>query len=766
MNRIQKYFKKRKIRKYLSNIRTTTKKNVGGVLKGGRETTPLWKRGMYLSSDMPIRRAPQREKNVLETLKFMRDINPDASMAVWNFLRLANQGHEVEVFNASGEPDDEMTQYINDELAPRMGELYAGGTDQLVNVLNLTGFTEGAEALEVELSESLDDVVDFHAISPPKLDFKPNEETGKLELVEKQTDGTFKVLNPEQVFYVPIDPDIDDPYGRSPILPALQAIIFQTEVLKDLKAVAHHQGHARFDISVSSKAIIDNLPDDILNQGEEAVNEFVNNYMDSVEQAFFDLEPDDDFYHADTMTVQTVGGTSGKSMDSKSLIDIINQQVVTSLKQLPILMGRNESTTETHGKIQMEIYTAGVQSIQNVTKRLLEKAYTVALRVKGSQSSVKVTFNAVQTKDRKAEADAENIEINNAIAKVNQGWIDNDAAANAIVGHDAVGEPKQQMSSYSLSSLMKNNTEPTETDEEGRIIRKFPSKTLFSREGKRQEVDEFILEMNEPWSEVVASMSITAQEEFSELLTNQCSNILDNIEKAENPPEINKNNRSVDEPESFDKWLTENVIDNKLQVQFKEEWEQLLTEWIFKTILEVSRINLLDIMPDIYLGWIDDKLMEWIGWRAEFSSIEIVGTTRDAISKVLYDVVSNGPWSIDKATEAIQDSHAFGESRARVIARTELLTSQTTGQFASDLDLYDRGLIIGKKWHSTRDNRTRHNHKEADGQIKEFLEPFIVGGELLMFPRDSEMGASAKNVIQCRCFYTRILVGQEDEMEG
>lgn len=756
--------KRRRARKYINNVRSLTKKNIGGKLTGGRETTPLWQRGFFISSDMPIRRAPHREKNVLDTLKFMRDINPDASMAVWNFLRLANQGHDVEVFNVNGEPDEEMQQYINDELAPRMGEIYAGGTDQLVNVLNLTGFTEGAEALEVELNETLDDVADFHAISPSKLDFRPNAVTGKLELVEKQLDGTFKVLNSEQVFYVPIDPDIDDPYGRSPMLPAIQAIIFQTEVLKDLKAVAHHQGHARFDISVSSKAIVDNLPDSILNQGEDAVNEFIDTYMNGVEQAFENLEPDDDFYHADTMTVTTVGGTSGKSMDSKSLIDIINQQVVTSLKQLPILMGRNESTTETHGKIQMEIYTAGVQSIQNVTKRLLEKAYTVALRVKGSQSSVKITFNAVQTKDRKAEADAESIEINNAIAKVNQGWIDNNAAANALVGHDAVSEPKQQMANYPLSSLMKPNTEPTETDEEGRMIRKFPSKTLFGKEGSRQEVDEFILEMNEPWSEVVAKMSIDAQEDISALLARQCKTILDLIEDAENPPEILKNQR-LDEPEDFDKWLKENVIDNELEIQFKEDFEPLLREWIFKTVLEVGRINLLTILPDTYLGWIDDTLMEWVNWRAEFSAIEIVGTTRDAISKVLFDVVADGPWSIDKATEAIQESHTFSDSRARVIARTELLTSQTTGQFASDLDLYDRGLLIGKEWHTTRDDRARHSHKEADGQIKEFLEPFVVGGELLMHPRDSEMGASAKNVIQCRCFYTRILVGQEDKMK-
>lgn len=100
-----------------------------------------------------------------------------------------------------------------------------------------------------------------------------DKETEELVLVERKIDGTFTKLNMEQVFYVPIDPDFDDPYGRSLMLPAIEAILFQTEVLRDLKVVAHHQGHTRFDISVSAEAILKNLPQHVLDQGDEAVQE-------------------------------------------------------------------------------------------------------------------------------------------------------------------------------------------------------------------------------------------------------------------------------------------------------------------------------------------------------------------------------------------------------------------------------------------------------------------------------------------------------------
>lgn len=473
------------MRKVLGNIRKDTlKKVVAGKFESGRQTKAKWDYGFLKQLNQPVKRELHREKKILDSLKLLRDINPDASMAVWNFLRLGNQGHEVQVFGIDGENDEEMQQYINEDLAPRIGKIYGGGTDQLVNVLNLAGFTYGAEALEVELDDSLTEIVDFHPIQPSKIDFIPNEESGELELSQRQPDGKWLTLNPEQVFYVPLDPDIDDPYGRSPMLPALEAVIFQAEVLNDLRIIAHKMGYPRFDVSVSTEAIVSNIPER-LQFDKEGSEKFINDYMDTIETAFAEIDIDDDFYHDDTIKVEQVSGMGGKSIDFKSLLDILDRQVTVALKQLPIMLGQNQSTTETHGSIQWEIQVAGIRSIQNMTKRLLEKAYTVALRVKGSQSSVSVTFNEVRSKDRQAEATAEATEINNLIAKVNQGWIDNDEAANEMVGHDAISEPKQQVGYSNLfGNTQKTKEEEKEDDDEGRQIRLFPSEIFLKEKTK------------------------------------------------------------------------------------------------------------------------------------------------------------------------------------------------------------------------------------------------------------------------------------------
>lgn len=56
-----------------------------------------------------------------------------------------------------------------------------------------------------------------------------------------------------------------------------------------------------------------------------------------------------------------------------------------------------------------------------------------------------------------------------------------------------------------------------------------------------------------------------------------------------------------------------------------------------------------------------------------------------------------------------------------------------------------------KTWDSVGDNRVRAAHLSADGQSVRVNEPFIVGGEQLMYPGDDSLGASAGNIINCRC---------------
>ncbi|MGP4063081.1 phage minor head protein [Halobacillus sp. H74] len=715
-------------------------------LSPGRQVTTKWE-DQFFKYDGVVNRNELRTKDVMKKLEVIRDLNPDASMALWNILRLANNGHTLEAITTNGKVHKGATNELN-ELAKRVGVYYGGGTDQLINVLLVTAFTQGAIALEVELNEGLTDVVDFHAIDPFSLHYRRDKETGEMELVQILDNGDYKVLNREQVFYYPIDPSLGDPYGRSPILPALQVVMFQAGVLKDLKKVLHHQGHERFDISVVEESIIENMPDQVKSSGPQAIQEYVNSYIADVQSQMADLEPDDDFFHTDSINIDTAGGSQRATMDAQRVIDIINQQMVTSLKQLPILLGRNEGTTETHGTVQWQIYVGGIESIQRSVKRVLEKAYNVVLQIKGRPLRARVTFNAIEKTDRLKDAQAEKAETDNKIAQVKQGWISNDEAAMDIVGHEAVDEPQQQQGSQ--SGILRSHSR-----REGSEIKK---RLIDDRDDS--------LEINQVWANDIEDLSERAESDYVDFLQGQMDEYINRLEDADEIPtrvladivslKRVEREEKPDPPPDFEEWVRVNILyDSEAQV---DKMEQMTMTWINEAALIAGTETLAELSTEIEFDPEDTNMIRWLSDRSRRSAELIQGVSDERVLMSLWDVVYEGSYSIGKASEALQDEYAFDPTRANTIARTEIITAGRAGQYHAD---GQSGMVIGKVWRSALQERTREHHREADGQRVPFDEPFIVKGEPLMFPGDSSMGASADNTIQCRCFYTRILEGEE-----
>lgn len=56
-----------------------------------------------------------------------------------------------------------------------------------------------------------------------------------------------------------------------------------------------------------------------------------------------------------------------------------------------------------------------------------------------------------------------------------------------------------------------------------------------------------------------------------------------------------------------------------------------------------------------------------------------------------------------------------------------------------------------KEWVTMGDEKVRPAHEEADSLAISSNEPYIVGGEKLMYPGDTSLGATVGNVINCRC---------------
>lgn len=133
--------------------------------------------------------------------------------------------------------------------------------------------------------------------------------------------------------------------------------------------------------------------------------------------------------------------------------------------------------------------------------------------------------------------------------------------------------------------------------------------------------------------------------------------------------------------------------------------------------------------------------------------------TSTAIGSTLTQGVGLGE-SIDKLAGRVQSVFDSSDSRATLIARTEVVGASNSLSFDFGQAIHDTGTIaLQRTWLATLDERTRPDHADADGQTVEGYDtPFDVGGEELMYPGDEN--GSPEQVANCRAVApgTRIAV--------
>ena len=387
-----------------------------------------------------------------QILAILPDLDPDVSMALNNMLRLSNTDMSVKVYKGlKTEVIDQAAQNNVDTFLKGINRHY-GGLKNLINQLNMSAYLQGAMSIEAVLDEKNKTVIDFAPINPFSIHFLHVGDNSDLSPTQYQLkpaqgraiiNANYVVMNPLTFWYSPVDPAIGDPYGRPPAGPAIGDVMFMMRIMYDLRKVIHNQGWPRIDVTVITEMIKNMAPDAIKNDANKYVA-FINEQVNKIVTAYSDLKPDDTFVHNDGVKVEMVGETSrGALMDPSALLLSIERRIIRGLKQLPMLMGSNEGTTETHGTVQYEIYTKTIESFQNLVENILAEALELKLRMDGIQATVVVEFDKVRSSQRLLDAQAYQLEIQNQVALVDKGWISNDEASLEITGSEPFMDPDE-----------------------------------------------------------------------------------------------------------------------------------------------------------------------------------------------------------------------------------------------------------------------------------------------------------------------------------
>lgn len=159
---------------------------------------------------------------------------------------------------------------------------------------------------------------------------------------------------------------------------------------------------------------------------------------------------------------------------------------------------------------------------------------------------------------------------------------------------------------------------------------------------------------------------------------------------------------------------------------YSRETAELLLRGEYKMLPEPGRRTALDIA--------EGRAVRWNNQR---------------IQSVMLQSLLQGE-SIPNIATRLASAVGDGNRKAAVRnARTMATGAQNAGRLDAIRRANAKGLHAKKQWIATLDGRTRHTHRQLDGQIKESEEPFEVGGEEIMYPGDNS--ADPALVYNCRC---------------
>jgi HK97 family phage portal protein len=209
----------------------------------------------------------------------------------------------------------------------------------------------------------------------------------------------------------------------------------------------------------------------------------------------------------------------------------------------------------------------------------------------------------------------------------------------------------------------------------------------------------------------------------------------------------------LDEPKSAgylpvvskdDAQTVENILEalrpERLTYETEPIWKTEIDEW--------GNSVLADLGVGANFNMLNPLVVEHL---AEFAGDRISGlvdeTTRNALRNELIEGVRAGESVRDLAARVRGVFDGAEGYRAERIARTEVNSS---ANFATYSAHRQSGVVQRRGWLTTRDGNARDEHEAVpDPYIVGIDEPFIVGGEQLMYPGDGN--GSPWNVISCRC---------------
>jgi hypothetical protein len=147
----------------------------------------------------------------------------------------------------------------------------------------------------------------------------------------------------------------------------------------------------------------------------------------------------------------------------------------------------------------------------------------------------------------------------------------------------------------------------------------------------------------------------------------------------------------------------------------------------------------------------EEVLLSVLKKTEEMTFAQRLGVNMNTFKTKVKETVSRGIAAAQSYTEIAKNLSLVTKeeyNKSRRIAITESGRIQSEAKLNVQQRAKARGANIVKQWDSTFDGKTRHSHRELDGQVREIDEYFEVNGVKTLAP--CKFGKAAED-INCRC---------------
>lgn len=369
-----------------------------------------------------------------QLVEILVNVSPQFSRALWDFLRLCDAGHKIEVHQKGKKTVDEQGQAALNDFLTDLKTIH-GSIKILTGQLFMSAYLRGAMFSELVLDNDKKPV-DIVVVDPYTARFQSFNDPvrGLRWKLGQYQDGKFVSLEYPTIRYLTVDKWPGKPYGRSPATPAIFPCLFLLGLAHDLRRVVAQQGYPRIDIALSLEKLAAAYPR-IHKKGGDDWEQLIDETLNTIVSTYAQLEPEDAFVHTDDQEVhRPVGALDGQSVQAAdALIKSLERMAVQALKTVPLMLGITDGVSEANSNRQWEIEVASVKSCQHLAETMLEGLFSTALEAQGLICDVKVTFHELRTSELQRDELARQVRDQNAAFERDQGWLTElEAAQNAI----------------------------------------------------------------------------------------------------------------------------------------------------------------------------------------------------------------------------------------------------------------------------------------------------------------------------------------------